>query len=398
MPQLGGVKNVPNSLLPIVASVIAGVGLCRAEDVMPNDASPPSDAEYRLVSSEVRLALEGGSLSEGERAASSFYSRCLDTLGKGHPETREIAAWMRLFRQLRALDQRSRDAFLGVIQPIERAWAGIDACTDESLPGSESTVVLFRDFLAAKANISSSMPSARINAAHCEAGAACVLGCAREFESARPFLESALSGYRSDDGFEAHEKSVEVFLAAVLREIRAQPDKQVILLEDAISFAARYQMTGRQLWQQERAMTFLAESYYCQGNRSEADRLYAEISSRLPEKIDHETAGWCKSWCDRHEARQLMEKGDWDGAYDKILQARVGTIKYGNRNLSKGLTMERILRMSAEIQRKRGNNKEADDDLQYAQSIADHAARLRDALSAELRSLELAAGGTGQQE
>lgn len=108
----------------------------------------------------------------------------------------------------------------------------------------------------------------------------------------------------------------------------------------------------------------------------------------LPDKIDNSIPGRCKSWCDRHEACQLVEKGDWDGAYEKILQARVGTIEYGHRDLNKGLTMERILRMSAEIQTKRGNDREAKEDLQYAQSIADHAARLRVALEAQLKTLD----------
>ena len=133
-------------------------------------------------------------------------------------------------------------------------------------------------------------------------------------------------------------------------------------------------------------MTLLAENYYQLGNRAEADRLYAEVRSSLPKVPTHDLVGWCKSWCDRHEARQLMEKGDWDGAFSKILLARVGTIDYGHRNLSKGLTMERILRMSAEIQRNRGNHKEADEDLEYADLIARHAEKLRTALEAELKN------------
>ena len=145
-------------------------------------------------------------------------------------------------------------------------------------------------------------------------------------------------------------------------------------------------------------MTLLAETYYYSGDRDEADRLYAEVRSRLPEKIDHDLAGWCKSWCDRHEARQLMEKGDWEGAYSKSLQARLATTKYGRFNLSKGLTMERIVRMSAEIQGKRGNETEAKEDLEYAQTIADHTARLRVALEAQLKTMANDAkenGGTG---
>ena len=135
----------------------------------------------------------------------------------------------------------------------------------------------------------------------------------------------------------------------ILRELDSEPQTRVKLLNGVIEFTERHEITDRMLWWRERATTLLAEHYCVQGNRQEADCLYAEVRSLLPEDSDHDLVGWCKSWCDRHEARQLMEKGDWDAAYEKILQARVGTIDYGHRNLSKGLTMERILRMSAEI-------------------------------------------------
>ncbi len=184
-------------------------------------------------------------------------------------------------------------------------------------------------------------------------------------------------------------------LASILIELGKEPAKQIALLEDNIEFADRYETTARLEFWKERAMTLLGEAHYRLGNQREANQLYAEVRSRLPEESNNSLAGWCRSWCDRHEARQLMAAGDWDGAYDKILQARVGTIKCGHRNLSKGLTMERILRMSAEIQRKRGNDKEAADDLQYAQSIANHAAKLRDALSAELKAFELTGDQSG---
>ena len=46
--------------------------------------------------------------------------------------------------------------------------------------------------------------------------------------------------------------------------------------------------------------------------------------------------------------------------------------------------MERILRMSAEIRRKLGRDKEADEDLAYAQRIVDNVAKLKAALQADL--------------
>lgn len=220
--------------------------------------------------------------------------------------------------------------------------------------------------------------------ADCDGGIARVLCFARVFGAAEPFWAKAHRRVVSIEGLEIHTKFAELGLSEVLRELDKESEHRLILLKESIEFAEQHQTTARLEWWKERAMTLLAEDYYQLGNRAEADRLFAEVRGRLPEKTKHDIAGWCKSWCDRHEARQLMEKGDWDGAYSKIVQARVGTIDYGHRNLSKGLTMERILRMSAEIQQKRGELDEAREDLEYAQLIADHAAKLRIAVEAEM--------------
>ena len=219
-----------------------------------------------------------------------------------------------------------------------------------------------------------------------EFGLARILAFAGMFVDAAGFAKSAQQHYSEVKGLEYHQKCAELALAAILSELGEEPPKQVALLEEFIRYSEQHQPTDRIAWWKERAMTQLAEAHYRQGDHQEADHLYAEVRSSLPKESDHDIVGWCKSWCDRHEARQLMEKGDWDGAYSKILLARVGTIDYGHRNLSKGLTMERILRMSAEIQRNRGNHKEADEDLEYADLIARHAEKLRTALEAELQN------------
>ena len=194
-------------------------------------------------------------------------------------------------------------------------------------------------------------------------------------------LETPVLGFDLENG---HAAKMKLLVASVLMEAEQEPKKQIKFAEAFLEFANRYATKERLAFWPERGLTLLAEIHYRNGNHAEADRLYAQVRTRLPDKTDDTIAGWCKSWCDRHEARQLMEKGDWEGAYDKILLARTGTIDYGHRNLSKGLTMERILRMSAEIQAKRGKHEEAQEDLEYARLIADNAARLRAALEADL--------------
>jgi hypothetical protein len=245
---------------------------------------------------------------------------------------------------------------------------------------------MLASFHTASNAIPENIPPEASLCADCDFGIARALGFVHGVSIAEPFAVRAHDHCLSVSGLDIQAKRIEFALAEILRERKANPTTQFALLRGIRDFAERHQTTDRLIWWKERSTTLLAEAYYCQGNRAEADRLYAEVRSRLPDKIDHDLAGWCKSWCDRHEARQLMEKADWDGAYAKILEARLGTIEYGHRNLSKGLTMERIVRMSAEIQLHRGNDKEADEDLQYAQLIADHAAKLRTALEAEMKT------------
>lgn len=385
-----------DSLLRILGSVIAVLQLCtRASVSLP--CAPPSDAEWRRSNSSVRAALEDGNLEEATKAATALHTRCQVSLGEGHPETREVAAHVRLYQHLGGFDHQTKDAFLKAITQQNRAWGRIPDFVGDVLPDSDSLRQLLRALRTSRKGISSPFPLIRAYRANCDFGTARAITCTRDFECSRRLLELALEGYRTEDGFGPHAKLVELALAEILRELQLEPTRQLTLLKGNIAFAEENQVTGRLLWRGERTMTLLAEAYYRHGNQQEANRLYAEVRSLLPEETKHELVGWCKSWCDRHEARQLMEKGDWDGAYEKILQARVGTIDYGHRNLSKGLTMERILRMSAQIQRKRGNNKEADEDQEYADRIARHAAKLRVAVEAELKKLRESEANTTPQ-
>ncbi len=381
----------------IVALGIASYhGLTRgAPPVSP--PRPPSSQEWAAFATRARAASVRYDFAAAEKIYVEAYTRCLSALGPNHPDTAIVAENVRLYRSLQRVDKaigmRAADA-----RAIHGRVAGQTTQLAEAvLPEAESICAVIASAHRVSDDFATTLPSVAVHRGQCNAHIAFACSYARMFEAATAFGRSACQGYRASKGTAAPAKTVELLFSVMLREQGKAPVEQVALLKGIIDFCDQYQVTDRLVWRKERAMTQLAETYYRQGNRQEADRLYAEVRSRLPEDSDHDLVGWCKSWCDRHEARQLMEKGDWDAAYEKIFQARVGTIDYGHRNLSKGLTMERILRMSAEIQRKRGNNKEADEDQEYADLIARHAAKLRTAVEAELQKLRESEANTTPQ-
>jgi hypothetical protein len=363
----------------VVMAIVTATSLCGAE--------PPTNQEWGGFQNAILAASDRGDFLAAQRLTTQLHSRCLVALGKEHPDTLSSAFHIHLYSRLNAAGETTRRQFLEMAPPLHKAWRGIRTLASDALPSPDVVCQMLATFHGCCDGISPDIPSECVFEAECRFGIARVIALSRLFDEAERLLACSRQGYLSDAGLAVNAKATELALAVVLRELHKEPEKQVMLLQGYKDFAERHETTPRIAWWKERAMTQLAETHFRLGNREEADRLYAEVRNRLPGKIDHSIAGWCKSWCDRHEARQLMEKGDWDAAYEKILQARVGTIDYGHRNLSKGLTMERILRMSAEIQRKRGNNKEADEDQEYADRIARHAAKLRVAVEAELKKL-----------
>ncbi len=349
-------------------------------------ARPVSSSEWQVHESRIRAAEIRGDFVAAERASLNLLVHCRNALTEAHPDVAMAAAAVRQYHTLQTIDEEARQQYVMVAESRFRTWQGIRTLATQVLPNAGSALEILASFHAASNAIPESMPPEASLCADCDFGIVRVLGFVHAVSTAEPFADRAHDHCLSVAGLDTPAKRIEFALAEILREREASPTTQFALLRSILDFAERHQTTDRLIWWKERSTTLLAEAHYRQNNHAEADRLYAEVRNRLPDKIDHELAGWCKSWCDRHEARQLMEKGDWEDAYAKIVQARVGTIEYGHYNLNKGLTMERIVRMSAEIQRHRGNDKEADEDLEYAQMIADHAARLRTVLEAETKT------------
>ena len=351
---------------------------------------PPEEWEWRDYGIKTRAAVARGDFRLAETITNDLLTRCRASVGNLHPDATTVEVDLQGYRQLQGLDEDERKKFAAVITRLNIGWQTIQEPASQTLPSQEQLCSLLRTFRPGLNGQLERLSYGEVVDAARSFGIASVLCFAQMPDTAKPFAVSAHERLTHVPNFLYVKGLAELQLAMILSELGKEPEKQIDLLTSNVEFPDRYERTARLEFWKERSMTLLAETYYRQGNRHEADRLFAEVRSKLPAENNNNLPGWCRSWCDRHEARQLMEKGDWDEAYDKIFQARVGTINYGSHNpISKGLTMERILRMSAEIQRKRGNDKEAEDDLEYAQSIANHAARLREALTAELKSLEL---------
>ncbi len=387
------IRTARTSVLLIVGVTAIAVSVDATE---VGHAAPLTDAEWVAYRNRIRSSESRGDFKSSEEIARDLYVRCRGALAATHPDTSVAEEAVFGYRQLQGLGEETKREYVAASTARFRAWQTIDRTAAEVLPSVHAVRRLMATFQMCSRSIPAEIPNVSLPA-DCDGGIARTCAFARMFGEAESFWARARACYFRLNGLEIHGRAIELGLAAILCEQSKEASEQVALLQANIDFADRHQLTDRIAWWKERAMTQLAETYYRHGNRQEANRLYAEVRSRLPEDSDHDLVGWCKSWCDRHEARQLMEKGDWDAAYEKILQARVGTIDYGHRNLSKGLTMERILRMSAEIQRKRGNHKEADEDEEYADLIARHAAKLRTAVEAELRKLQESEVNTAPQ-
>lgn len=356
-------------------------------DGAAEEQKPLNNAEWTAFRAEILIATGRGDFRTASQAAEALHAKCA-FLGSKHPDAMAARATLVMSRALKKANAHTQDRFLSADACISRGWKIVEGQFEQSLPDVEALRECITRFCSDASAIPPHLPLASAMNADRTFGIACCLALARMMPEAEKYADLAKKQYTADEGAEMVGLYAQLLLADLLREQRKEPGRQVALLQGIITFVERYQTTDRLRWWKMRATAELAEVHFWLGNREEADRLYARVRQELPDKIDHSVPGWCKSWCDRHEARRLMEKGDWEGAYQKILQARVGTIDYGHRNLSKGLTMERILRMSAEIQRERGNAKEADKDLEYAEMIADHAGELRVALESELDALE----------
>ncbi len=393
--NLPAIRCILKTLVILAIAVSSSVDA--ADTSSPISSRPLTMAIWNAYRARILAASARGEFATAETICTEVHSRCSAALGPTHPCTAVIAAHIRLYRSLQQADEQTRSRFADNSSLLTRVRLEGGELARATLPDFDSVSQVLTKARKASASIPLMMPMATVYASDCDMNIALAYSRVRMFGLAEMHAKSAHVGYLAPEGVETHTKPLESALSAILSELQKEPARQVALLEQFMDFAERHQAGGVLEWWKERAMTQLAETYYRQGKHEEADRLYAEVRSRLPEDSDHDVVGWCKSWCDRHEARRLMEKGDWDAAYEKIFQARVGTIDYGHRNLSKGLTMERILRMSAEIQRKRGNSKEADEDEEYADLIARHAAKLRTAVEAELRKLNQPEANTTPQ-
>ena len=333
-------------------------------------------------------ALFAGDIETASRRGRRLHHDIVATLGENHPDSVFSSATREDNEALPRLSNSQRQQFVSAYRERRLAFAEISKMMNQPMPDDEQLVSSYRDVLSASHEMQELLAADSSYLSECEnmLGSVCLIS--RDFDGATAFyrLESPfLNQFPHDVPLHFIYR---VTLASLLMELSRDEDRQKAELQAAIEFSKKWQTEGQFRFWEERSMTVLAEAHYRAGSHEEADRLYAEVSSRLPEKVTHRVAGWCQSWCDRHDARRLMEKGEWDAAYNKVVLARAGTIDFGVYNLNKGLTMERILRMSAEIQRKRGNHEEAQADQEYADRIAAHAVKLRAALEAERKKLD----------
>lgn len=135
-------------------------------------------------------------------------------------------------------------------------------------------------------------------------------------------------------------------------------------------------------WQPAAMLTVLAEYQHRIGNEDEADRLFNEVQrivTEHPEVFEEMPPfkTFCRSWIARHEARKLMAEQRWEEAHQKMEEAIQGAFVAGHCYVSKGLVVERMLRLEAEILDQLRRHDQARGNREHAAEIAAHAAMLK---------------------
>jgi hypothetical protein len=353
-------------------------------EVAKNPSASITDKDVQRQGREFVEAVFKRDLDELQCAIAKCHREWLLACRRGHPAEQAWLHGLQTVQGVRHLPLEQQEEYLLTLEAWHRSADGIAELVCEAMPNPLLAATVFDRVRSARDRFHAFGFDAP-GVVDCDLALIRECSLVREWGTALNRIHQFVTDWQPRLGQDAEIIQImRLFESMVLMELSEDAPRQVRLAESFISFVDRYRLEGLYVFWRERGMTVLAEIQFRAGNRREADRVYAEVRSRLPENSDHWLAGWCRSWCDRHEARRLMEKGDYEGAEEKISSARLGTIKYGHRNLNKGLTMERILRMSAEIRRKLGRDKEADEDLAYAQRIVDNVAKLKAALQADL--------------
>ena len=162
--------------------------------------------------------------------------------------------------------------------------------------------------------------------------------------------------------------------------------RQKEYLEAVIAYAEADQDNEESRYWPLRATTLLAEAHYRHGDREEADRLFDEVRRGLPKDPEPCTPGnctgtcylsWCQAWCDRHDARRLIDEGRYEEAIAAIERARELLELGAQRELSAGVTYEELRCLTAKAMCGLGRPEEVAEEMAMANAIAEHAARLR---------------------
>lgn len=363
-------------------------------DVRTGTASHFTDREAGQFTRDFFRAVGAKDLRELESIVQRSHEQCLVAHGRGHVDERTTGDYLTLVHRLHDISPAELEQYWQYKWDSHVTFNKVIELYESPVLNPQQAVELHRRLCVLRQFFRAFEidPMATMN---CEFWlinmSAVSWNWAEAHRLAEQFLTDWAPKYPDGDLVVA---AVSLMDAQFLMELSSDFPKQVDLLRSFIAFADRFAYGGRLPYFRERGLAALAEVHYRNGNHAEADRLFGEVCSRVPDPIDNMYIGWCKSCCDRHEARELMDQGDWDGAFHKIVQAQTGAIDYGNKCFDKGIVMERMFRMSAEIQRKRGNDKEAEADLRFAERIAENAARLREALEPELRLLDADAAKT----
>ena len=368
-----------------------------AEDDMPEASDSPTvpSADAKTTADRLNDAFE--LLADGKREAAEQQADIVradwrDQYGSGEEARRNWEVWLSDFEKLKNRPPPDIAEYVAAWQKVIMTAARVSKMRARKLPHGRTLAEAEEVCCTQEELLDRCLGGKSYYSVLCHTSLGHVHGCRREWSAAEESFERALELLLADfpddrSGIAATRQ----WLAWILMEQGKDFPRQKEYLEAALEYAESAQDEEARYWP-PRLKTLLAEAAYRSGESAEANLLFAKLRLQLPR--EHEEGGkdlhmlWCRAWCERHEARLLIEEERYDEALAAIYAARKALSDGGKKaELSAGLTHQELCCLAAkavdagggedvaQVKSEHVNPPQAE--IPIANAIAKHAARLR---------------------
>ena len=364
---------------------------------MPEASDSPTvpSADAKTTADRLNDAFE--LLADGKREAAEQQADIVrtdwrDQYGSGEEARRNWEVWLSDFEKLKNRPPSDIREYVAAWQKVTMAAARVSKMRARKLPHGRTLAEAEEVCCTQEELLDRCLGGKSYYSVLCHTSLGHVHGCRREWSVAEESFERALELLLADfpddrSGIAATRQ----WLAWILMEQGKDFPRQKEYLEAALEYAESAQDEEARYWP-PRLKTLLAEASYRSGESAEANLLFAKLRLQLPR--EHEEGGknlhmlWCRAWCERHEARMLIDEKRYGEALGAVFAARKALSDGGKKaELSAGLTHQELCCLAAKVadelgvkdvaQMKSQHANPPQAEIAIANAIAKHAARLR---------------------